>query len=93
MCMCVVSLFTDYNFDLIDRGGLELLCDSEKIHKVNVDLPHGADEAKLQSFMCFFFKSFYYYDLSKDLLCSSYKLVNNEAFAFVGSHKCDQREA
>lgn len=53
MCMCVVSLFTDYNFDLIDRGGLELLCDSEKIHKVNVDLPHGADEAKLQSFMCF----------------------------------------
>jgi len=25
------------------RGGLELLCDSEKIHKVNVDLPNGAD--------------------------------------------------
>ncbi|AEC10588.1 putative Beta-grasp domain superfamily protein [Arabidopsis thaliana] len=24
-------------------GGLELLCDSEKIHKVNVDLPNGAD--------------------------------------------------
>ncbi|XP_010518205.1 PREDICTED: ubiquitin-related modifier 1 homolog 1 [Camelina sativa] len=23
-------------------GGLELLCDSEKIHKVNVDLPNGA---------------------------------------------------
>lgn len=26
------------------RGGLELLCDSEKIHKVNVDLPNGADD-------------------------------------------------
>ncbi|XP_020884252.1 LOW QUALITY PROTEIN: ubiquitin-related modifier 1 homolog 1 [Arabidopsis lyrata subsp. lyrata] len=24
-------------------GGLELLCDSEKIHKVNVDLPNGAE--------------------------------------------------
>ncbi|EOA28195.1 hypothetical protein CARUB_v10024387mg [Capsella rubella] len=24
-------------------GGLELLCDSEKIHKVNVDLPNGTE--------------------------------------------------
>lgn len=50
------------NFDLICRGGLELLCDSQKIHKVNVDLPNGEDDVKLQS-LCVF-GSYYYYDLS-----------------------------
>uniref|UniRef100_A0A1J3EUP3 Ubiquitin-related modifier 1 homolog n=1 Tax=Noccaea caerulescens TaxID=107243 RepID=A0A1J3EUP3_NOCCA len=29
-------------------GGLELLCDSKKIHKVNVDLPNGADDLTMK---------------------------------------------
>ncbi|CAA7016944.1 unnamed protein product [Microthlaspi erraticum] len=29
-------------------GGLELLCESKKIHKVNVDLPNGADDLTMK---------------------------------------------
>ncbi|VVA95821.1 unnamed protein product [Arabis nemorensis] len=29
-------------------GGLELLCESVKIHKVNVDLPDGADNLNMK---------------------------------------------
>ncbi|CAG7908628.1 unnamed protein product, partial [Brassica rapa] len=29
-------------------GGLELFCDSQKIHRVNVDLPHGEDDLTMK---------------------------------------------
>ncbi|CAG7881168.1 unnamed protein product [Brassica rapa] len=32
-------------------GGLELLCDSEKIHKVNVDLPNGVQELTMKDLL------------------------------------------
>ncbi|KAH0933163.1 hypothetical protein HID58_010280 [Brassica napus] len=32
-------------------GGLELLCDSEKIHKVNVDLPNGVEELTMKDLL------------------------------------------
>ncbi|PPD90050.1 hypothetical protein GOBAR_DD12987 [Gossypium barbadense] len=35
----------------LENGGLELLCESVKIHNVNVDLPKGADKLSMRDLL------------------------------------------
>lgn len=39
-----MSHWNGCNVNFIGSGGLELLCDSVKVHNVNVDMPKGAEK-------------------------------------------------
>lgn len=72
-------------------GGLELLCDSVKIHNVNVDLPQdGEDKVNVAIWIKCLFLMFL---TTRHCFCSIFSTVYNERFAYLGSYQSDQGEA
>jgi hypothetical protein len=74
------------------RGGLELLCDSKKIHNVNVEFEqqNGEDKVvhcfKVIGLWFFFHTQFYDWHSYKIFFMFS---VNHERIAFLGANQLD----
>lgn len=90
LCLHFMSHWNGCNVNFIGSGGLELLCDSVKVHNVSVDMPKGAEKVNLM-----LPSKLKVWDVWADssIRFSLHLSVNNERFARLGSYQFDQGEA